>query len=203
MFKLFRLKYNKNNNNIVKHLIVGLGNIGADYAGTRHNIGFDVLDALAKASNTCFEEKRYGSIAVVKHKGRTLILLKPNTYVNLSGKAVNYWLQKEKIPVERLFVIADDLALPFEKQRLRAKGSDAGHNGLANINSIIGHNKYSRLRFGIGDEFRKGQQIDFVLGKWSDEENKIIKDRLAIACDAIKMFSTLGIDKAMNQYNNK
>ena len=154
----------------MKYLIVGLGNIGPEYQNTRHNIGFKVLDAFAKASNTVFEDMRYGAVATVKLKGRTLILLKPNTYMNLSGKAVSYWMQKEKIELSNLFVVVDDLALPFGTIRLRGKGSDGGHNGLKSINQLLGTQDYTRLRFGIGNEFPKGKQVDYVLGEWSSEE---------------------------------
>ena len=151
----------------MKYLIVGLGNIGPEYQNTRHNIGFKVLDAFAKASNTVFEDMRYGAVATVKLKGRTLILLKPNTYMNLSGKAVSYWMQKEKIELSNLFVVVDDLALPFGTIRLRGKGSDGGHNGLKSINQLLGTQDYTRLRFGIGNEFPKGKQVDYVLGGWT------------------------------------
>ena len=156
----------------MKYLIVGLGNIGPEYQNTRHNIGFKVLDAFAKASNTVFEDMRYGAVATVKLKGRTLILLKPNTYMNLSGKAVSYWMQKEKIELSNLFVVVDDLALPFGTIRLRGKGSDGGHNGLKSINQLLGTQDYTRLRFGIGNEFPKGKQVDYVLGEWSSEEEE-------------------------------
>ena len=140
----------------MKYLIVGLGNIGSEYQDTRHNIGFNVLDAFAKASNAVFEEKRYGAVCEVKVKGRTLVLLKPNTYMNLSGKAVSYWMQKEKIALENLLIIVDDLALPFGTLRLRAQGSDGGHNGLKNINALLGTTNYARLRYGIGSDFKRG-----------------------------------------------
>ena len=156
----------------MKYLIVGLGNIGPEYQNTRHNIGFRVLDAFVKASNAVFEDMRYGAVATVKLKGRTLILLKPNTYMNLSGKAVSYWMQKEKIDLSNLFVVVDDLALPFGTIRLRSKGSDGGHNGLKSINQLLGTQAYTRLRFGIGDNFSKGRQVDYVLGEWSDGEEE-------------------------------
>ena len=148
----------------MKYLIVGLGNIGDEYKDTRHNIGFTVLDAMALASNTAFTDKRYGAVCQVKYKGRDLILLKPSTFMNLSGNAVNYWLKKEKIPVENMLVIVDDIALPLGSIRMRHKGSDGGHNGLAHISAILGTNEYPRIRFGIGNSFRKGSQVDFVLG---------------------------------------
>lgn len=187
----------------MKYLIAGLGNIGAEYQYTRHNIGFRVLDALAKASNIVFADRRYGEVAELKVKGKTLILLKPSTYMNLSGNAVRYWLKEEKIPVENLLVVVDDLALPFGSLRLKGKGSDAGHNGLKNIQSILGTQVYSRLRFGIGSEFSKGRQIDYVLGEFSDEEEKALPERLETADEIIKSFCLAGLQNTMNQYNNK
>lgn len=187
----------------MKYLIAGLGNIGAEYQYTRHNIGFRVLDALAKASNIVFTDRRYGEIAELKVKGKTLILLKPSTYMNLSGNAVRYWLKEEKIPVENLLVVVDDLALPFGSLRLKGKGSDAGHNGLKNIQSVLGTQVYSRLRFGIGSEFSKGRQIDYVLGEFSDEEEKALPERLETADEIIKSFCLAGLQNTMNQYNNK
>ncbi|HEX3006083.1 MAG TPA: aminoacyl-tRNA hydrolase [Bacteroidales bacterium] len=187
----------------MKYLVVGLGNIGDEYAHTRHNIGFDVLDALASASNIYFQENRYGKTAEYKFKGRTFILLKPSTFMNLSGKAVNYWLQKENIPQENLLVIVDDLALPIGKMRLRGKGSDGGHNGLKNINEMLGNDNYARLRFGIGDNFAKGRQIDFVLSRWTKEEESILNERILLAIDIIRSFGTIGVAQTMNLYNNK
>lgn len=187
----------------MKYLIVGLGNIGAEYAETRHNIGFKVLDALAKASNTVFVTSRYGDIAEVKFKGRTFVLLKPSTYMNLSGKAVNYWLKAEKIEVENMLVVVDDIAIPFGTIRIRTKGSDGGHNGLKNINEMLGHNNYARLRFGIGGDFPRGFQIDYVLGEWSDEELKTLEEKMLPACEAIKSFGLTGIERTMNTFNKK
>ncbi|MDP4208978.1 MAG: aminoacyl-tRNA hydrolase [Bacteroidota bacterium] len=187
----------------MKFLIVGLGNIGDEYHITRHNIGFQVLDALAKASNICFEDKRYGAVTEYKFKGRTYVLLKPSTYMNLSGKAVNYWLQKENIPVENLLVIVDDLALPLGTLRLRSKGSDGGHNGLKSINEVLGRQDYSRLRFGIGNDFPKGHQVDFVLGEWNAEEKKILETRIPLSIEMIKSFGTIGVQMTMTQFNNK
>lgn len=184
-------------------LIAGLGNIGAEYADTRHNIGFKVLDAFAKASDTSFISGRYGSTAVVSVKGHKLLLLKPSTYMNLSGKAVNYWLQAEKIKQENLLVVLDDLALPFGSLRMRKQGSDGGHNGLKSITESLGNNSYARLRIGISDAFSKGHQIDYVLGKWKATEEKelpFIEDK---AIDAIKAFVTMGPDRAMNIANTK
>lgn len=187
----------------MKYLIVGLGNIGDEYQNTRHNIGFKVLDALAEASNTVFNDKRYGFVGEMKLKGHTLILLKPSTYMNLSGNAVRYWLQKEKIDLENLLIVVDDLALPIGALRLKSKGSDAGHNGLKHIAQILGTQSYNRLRFGIGNNFPKGGQIDYVLGKFSPEEEGIINARLETACDIIRTFALAGINIAMNQFNNK
>lgn len=187
----------------MKYLIAGLGNIGSEYSNTRHNIGFMVLDALAKASNISFSDARYGSVVEVKHKGRTFILLKPSTYMNLSGKAVSYWLQKEKIPVENLLVVLDDIALPLGHLRLRANGSDGGHNGLKSIDSILGHQNYSRLRFGIGGDFPKGYQVDHVLGEWGDEELKALPDSIKKANDTIFSFGTIGLERTMNLFNKR
>lgn len=187
----------------MKYLIVGLGNIGEEYAGTRHNIGFDVLNNLADEHDLQFKEQRYGSLCTYKFKSRQFILLKPNTFVNLSGKAVNYWLQKEKIPLQNLLIIVDDLALPFGALRLKTKGGDAGHNGLKNIQNILNTGNYSRLRFGIGNEFQRGQQIDFVLGRWSAEEIENLKERKKMAIEIIKSFGTIGATQTMNQFNNK
>lgn len=188
----------------MKYLIVGLGNIGEEYAKTRHNVGFQILDALAGASNLVFDvNNRYGAIAQYKFKGRAFILLKPSTYMNLSGNAVRYWMQKENIPLENLLIIVDDLALPFASIRIRAKGGDAGHNGLKHINQILGSNEYARVRFGIGDQFSKGQQVDYVLGKWSDEEAKILPERMDKVVQIIKSFGTVGLAQTMNQFNNK
>ena len=187
----------------MKYLVTGLGNIGLEYAHTRHNIGFDILDALAGASNISFKDQRYGFYAELKHRGRTFCLLKPSTYVNLSGNAVRFYLQKLKLPEDRLLVVTDDIALAFGTIRLRAKGGDAGHNGLAHINTILGTSNYARLRFGIGNEFGRGQQVDHVLGKWEEEEKKLLAERMVVAGEAILTFGTLGIQRAMNLYNNK
>ncbi|MBQ8607050.1 MAG: aminoacyl-tRNA hydrolase [Bacteroidaceae bacterium] len=187
----------------MKYLIVGLGNIGEEYRNTRHNIGFNVLDALAKASNIVFEDKRYGAVATLSLKGRQLILLKPSTYMNLSGNAVRYWMQQEKIPLENLLIVVDDLALPFGALRLKPKGSDAGHNGLKHIAATLGTQAYTRLRFGIGNDFPRGHQIDFVLGQFTEDDMKIMDDRIAIAIDIIKSFCLAGVAITMNQYNKK
>lgn len=187
----------------MKYLILGLGNIGHEYINTRHNIGFKVLDAFAEASNTSFIERRYGNLATLKHRARTLLLLKPNTYMNLSGNALNYWMQEEKIPIERVLVVVDDLALPFASLRLREKGSDAGHNGLKHIAQILGHQQYTRLRFGIGGDFKPGQQVDYVLGQWSPEEKQALPERIELAIDIIKSFVTIGTARTMNAFNGK
>ncbi len=187
----------------MKYLIVGLGNVGAQYQDTRHNVGFNVADALAESSATSFSDLRYGAVALAKHKGRHLVLLKPNTYMNLSGKAVNYWLQKEKIPFEKLLIVTDDLALPFGKQRLRLKGSDGGHNGLKSINQVLGRTDYARLRIGIGNEFQKGNQVDYVLGKWSAEEMITLPERIKIAAETCQAFTTIGGSQTMTFFNNK
>ena len=185
----------------MKYLVVGLGNIGVEYSNTRHNIGFTILDAITIASNIVFKDKRYAFRAEYKFKSRIFILIKPSTYVNLSGKAVNYWLQKEKIPIENLLIILDDLSLPFGLLRLKQKGGDAGHNGLKSINQILGHQNYARLRFGIGNNYNKGTQSDYVLSQWSEEEENKIGEYINIAIDIVKNFGTIGIERTMNQYN--
>lgn len=187
----------------MKYLIVGLGNIGPEYQFTRHNIGFMMLDAFAKVSNVFFTESRYGSVARCRVKNRELVLLKPNTFMNLSGNAVRYYLQQEKIPLENLLVLVDDLALPFGTLRLRAKGSGGGHNGLGNIQQMIGSENYARLRFGIGNQFVKGAQIDYVLSSFSEEEIKTIAERCAITTEIIKSFCLSGVELTMTQFNNK
>jgi PTH1 family peptidyl-tRNA hydrolase len=187
----------------MKYLVAGLGNIGNEYAHTRHNIGFDVLDALARASNISFKDKRYGFVAEYKYKARTYVLLKPSTYMNLSGNAVRYWLNKHKLPIEKLLVVVDDLALPFGTLRLRAKGGDAGHNGLNHIQTILGTAGYARLRFGIGNEFSRGQQVDYVLSGWSEEEEAKLPERIGMAGEIIQSFGTIGLQRTMNLYNNK
>ena len=186
-----------------KYLIVGLGNIGSEYQDTRHNIGFKILNQLAKDKKTNFETAKLGSITSFNHKGKKLILLKPSTFMNLSGKAVNYWMQKEKISSENLLIITDDLNLNFGSIRLKAKGSDGGHNGLKDIQKVLNTTKYPRFRFGIGDEFSKGHQINYVLGRWSDKENEKLKERLETAGQLILSFTTAGIANTMNQFNGK
>ena len=187
----------------MKYLIAGLGNIGAEYKNTRHNVGFQILDALTGASNISFNDKRYGFVAEYKFKARTFILLKPTTYMNLSGRAVSYWLQKEEIPIENLLVLVDDIALPFGTLRVRAKGGAGGHNGLENINQVIGRNDYARLRFGIGDNFHKGFQVDYVLGEWSAEEKKELPAKIDSCIEIIQSFGTIGTERTMNFFNKK
>lgn len=186
-----------------KFLIVGLGNIGEKYYDTRHNIGFKILDELASEEKITFEVDKLGAITSFKFKGRTFILLKPSTYMNLSGKAVNYWLTKEKIPLENLLVVCDDLNLPFGSIRVKAKGSDGGHNGLKDINAVLQTQQYARFRFGVGSEFSKGRQADYVLGEWSEEEYKLLPERLEIAKQLIKSFGTAGLNNTMNVFNGK
>jgi len=185
----------------MKYLIVGLGNIGDGYADTRHNIGFMALDAMALASNAVFTDRRYGYVSTLKYKGKELVLLKPSTFMNLSGNAVRYWIRKEKIPIENLLVIVDDLALPLGSIRMRMKGSDGGHNGLAHINSVLTTTEYSRIRIGIGNNFTKGSQVNYVLGRWDDEEKKFLEDRLAIVIEMIKSFCTAGTELTMTAFN--
>lgn len=187
----------------MQFLIVGLGNIGDEYADTRHNIGFNILDALAKASNIVFDDRRYGFVQKVRVKNQQLVLLKPSTYMNLSGQAVRYWMQKENIPVENLLVVVDDISLPVGTLRLRAGGSEAGHNGLRSITQTIGTQQYARLRFGIGNDFPHGAQADFVLSPFLPDERTVVDASIPVACDAIKAFALSGIDFAMNQYNKR
>lgn len=187
----------------MKYLIAGLGNIGEEYDGTRHNIGFSILDALARASNIVFSDGRYGATAGLTVKGRQLLLLKPSTYMNLSGNAVRYWLKEKNIPVERLLVVVDDLALPLGQLRMRPGGSEGGHNGLRHITSVLGTNQYARLRFGIGNDFPRGGQIDYVLGRFSADEESLLAERVGVACEMVKSFCLAGIDITMNQYNKK
>jgi peptidyl-tRNA hydrolase, PTH1 family len=185
----------------MKYLIVGLGNIGAEYADTRHNIGFNVVDELAASLEGTWKNATLGSIAEVKHKGRILILLKPNTYMNLSGKAVNYWMQKEKIPIENLLVIVDEIQLDLGTIRLRGKGTDGGHNGLKDIHAQLGTIDYARLRIGIGKNFHPGGQVNYVLGKWSKDEATLLPEVLKAGAEAIKTFVSIGLKRAMDQVN--
>ena len=187
----------------MKYLIAGLGNIGSEYAETRHNIGFKVLDALAAASNAVFRTERYGDVAEMRFKGRTFLLLKPSTYMNNSGNAVRYWLRKEKVEPAELLVVLDDLALPLGTIRMRAKGNDGGHNGLKSIDACIGTNAYPRLRCGIGHDFRQGQQVDYVLGEWLPEEKETLRSVIGMASEAVLSFGTQGVERTMNLFNKK
>lgn len=202
--KLFGAKSDKNTvDPMKKFLIVGLGNIGPKYDNTRHNIGFKILDEVAQTEEITFEAKKLGSIAQFRFKGRTFILLKPSTFMNLSGKSVKYWLTKEKIPSENLLVICDDINLPFGSIRLKAKGSDGGHNGLKDIISVLQSQKYARFRFGVGSEFSKGRQSDYVLGTWNEDELKLLPERLEKGVQIIKSFGTAGLNNTMNSFNGK
>lgn len=185
----------------MKFLIVGLGNIGFEYDATRHNIGFDVADAFVVKQGGEFRLDRHAFVAECKWKGKNFVVIKPTTYMNLSGKAVKYWLDKEKIPIDNMLVVMDDLALPIETLRLRASGSDAGHNGLKNIDLILQSNKYARLRFGIGNNFAKGKQVDFVLGKWTPSELPIVKEKVLKAIEVIESFAAQGVLRTMSAYN--
>ncbi len=186
-----------------KFLIVGLGNIGSEYANTRHNIGFKILDFFSKKESINFQTAKLGDIAEFKVKGRTILLLKPNTYMNLSGKAVKYWLDKENISKENLLVITDDLNLSFGTIRIKTKGSDGGHNGLKNIQLLLNSTEYPRFRFGISDAFKKGQQVNYVLGEWSEEEKKNLEERLQLSSEIITSFVLSGLNDTMNLYNGK
>jgi PTH1 family peptidyl-tRNA hydrolase len=185
----------------MKYLIAGLGNIGEEYKHTRHNIGFDVVDAFAARHNAVFQNDRLADVAECKWKGKTFILIKPTTYMNLSGRAVKYWLDKEKIPLENLLVILDDLALPLDVIRLRPGGSDAGHNGLKSIQESLGSNQYPRLRFGVGNQYPKGRQVEFVLGKWKNTEEPVVQEKIEKSADIIESFASIGIARTMNEYN--
>lgn len=186
-----------------KFLIAGLGNIGAEYVNTRHNIGFKVLDFFAAKESISFETVKFGAMAQYKLKGRTFFLLKPNTYMNLSGKALKYWMDKENIPTENVLVITDDLNLPFGTVRIKPKGSDGGHNGLKSIQQLLGTTAYPRFRFGISDEFKKGQQVDYVLGEWDEAEKAKLPERLGLAAEVIRSFGTAGLDNTMSGFNGK
>ena len=187
----------------MKYLIVGLGNPGDEYAYTRHNIGFKILDALSGVSNISFNTGRHGDVAEIKHKGRTLILLKPMTFMNLSGKAVQHWMQQEKINPENLLVVTDDISLPFGTIRIRGNGSDGGHNGLKSIQEHLGNDQYARLRFGVGNDFERGRQADYVLSEWSTQEALALKIRIAKAAEAVLSFSSIGLSHTMSLYNGK
>ena len=186
-----------------KYLIVGLGNIGAKYDNTRHNIGFKILDALAKDNDATFETDKLGDVASFRFKGRTFILLKPSTYMNLSGKAVKYWMDKEKIGIDNLLIITDDLNIDFGMIRLKAKGSDGGHNGLKDIQEKLNTTKYPRFRFGVGAEYSKGRQVDFVLNEWTKEETSLLIERISVSCNLITSFGTAGMSITMNTFNGK
>jgi PTH1 family peptidyl-tRNA hydrolase len=186
-----------------KYLIAGLGNIGDEYVNTRHNIGFQVLEQLAADNSATFRTDRLAAVCEIRFKGRTLILIKPSTYMNLSGKAINYWLQAEKISKENLLVVTDDIALPFGSLRMKIKGSDGGHNGLKNIQEILGTTEYARLRFGVGSEFQKGSQVNYVLGKWNEEESRLLPERIKMAAEMIKSYATIGIQLTMTNFNKK
>ena len=186
-----------------KFLIVGLGNIGPKYENTRHNIGFKILDELAREKEVTFETQKLGDVATFKFKGRTFVMLKPSTYMNLSGKAVNYWMQKEKIALENLLVVTDDLNLPFGTLRLKTKGSDGGHNGLKDIQAQLNTTKYNRFRFGISDEFSKGNQVNYVLGEWDGGEERKLPERLKTSAELILSFGTAGVSNTMNTFNGK
>ncbi len=202
--KLFNSKIEKPiEDPMKKFLIVGLGNIGEKYHNTRHNIGFKILDDIASKEEATFESEKLGSIATFRFKGRTFILLKPSTYMNLSGKAVSYWLTKENIPIENLLVICDDLNLEFGAIRVKAKGSDGGHNGLKDINAVLQTQQYARFRFGVGSEFSRGKQVDYVLGEWDNEEQKLLPERLEKAHELVKSFGTSGLNITMNTFNGK
>lgn len=187
----------------MKYLIVGLGNIGSEYAATRHNIGFRILDAYAEASNISFSTERYGDVAHCRLKNKQLVLLKPSTYMNLSGNAVRYWQQKENIALENILILVDDIALPFGAIRLKTSGSDAGHNGLKNIAQMLGTQAYARLRFGVGNDFARGCQIDYVLGNFTADQEKELPERLKVAVEAMCEFVLAGAQSAMCKYNNK
>jgi PTH1 family peptidyl-tRNA hydrolase len=187
----------------MKYLIAGLGNIGREYAGTRHNIGFDVLNEWAKDAGACFSVNRLAATTQLSFKGRQIHLIQPTTYMNLSGRAVKYWMNELKIPVENLLVIVDDLALPFGTLRLRGKGSDGGHNGLKSIDFELQTNQYARLRFGIGNDFPKGMQVEYVLAKWSKEQAELLPERMKMAAEICRSFCTAGLANTMSAYNNK
>ena len=200
---IFKKNTPEDNIPMKKFLIVGLGNIGSEYANTRHNIGFKVLDYIANQEGILFQTQKLGDVAELKIKGRTLLLLKPNTYMNLSGKAVKYWLEKEKIEKENLLVITDDLNLAFGTIRIKTKGTDGGHNGLKNIQLLLNSSEYPRFRFGISDAFKKGKQVDYVLGEWDAAEKEQLKERLTLSAEIVKSFALAGLNNTMNTFNGK
>lgn len=187
----------------MKYLIVGLGNPGVKYENTRHNIGFKVVEEFVRQCDGSFSEDKHAHVARVKFKGRVIVVIKPTTYMNLSGKAVNYWLQSEKIPLDNMMVVTDDIALPFGKLRMKGKGSDGGHNGLKDIQGTLNTPKYARLRFGVGNDFHPGQQADYVLGEWKSDEQSQLVERIKIATEFIKGFTTMGLQMTMSAWNNK
>ena len=201
--KSFLSTKNNTSPDMKKFLIVGLGNIGSEYDNTRHNIGFKILDNLASKENITFENKKLGAISQFRFKGRTFILLKPSTYMNLSGKAVKYWMTKENIALENVLIICDDLNISFGTIRVKGKGSAGGHNGLKDINVQLNTQNYPRFRFGVGDEFSKGRQIDYVLGKWTPEEETKLVERLDKSCELIKSYGTAGLNNTMSDFNGK
>jgi PTH1 family peptidyl-tRNA hydrolase len=201
--KIFGKKHIEVEDTMKKFLIVGLGNIGQEYENTRHNIGFKILDYIAKHEGLTFQTQKLGDVAEYSIKGRKLYLLKPNTYMNLSGKAVKYWMEKENIAKENVLVITDDLNLSFGTIRIKAKGSDGGHNGLKNIQAVLNTVEYPRFRFGISDQFKKGQQVDYVLGEWSKEETSILIERLEVASKVVQSFALAGLSITMNEFNGK
>jgi PTH1 family peptidyl-tRNA hydrolase len=201
ILKIFGYRREKIEEDPMKYLIVGLGNMHPDYDDTRHNIGFDVVDVLAEKASASWKLSNLGAITEIKHRGRKLILLKPSTYMNRSGKAVRYWMEKEKIPIERVLIVVDDINLSLGLLRMRAKGSDGGHNGLKDIQTTLGNNKYPRLRIGIGNDFYKGQQVDYVLGKWTSDERNQLPEILEKAGKAAKSFAAIGLGHTMSQYN--
>ena len=203
IFVQFFHQRKRNEPDEMKYLIACLGNIGVEYEDTRHNIGFKIADRLAKDLEATFTTGRLAQVAEMRFKGKTLVVIKPTTYMNLSGKAVKYWLNEEKIPIENLLVVNDDIALPLGTLRLRKQGADGGHNGLTDIIEKLGTNVFCRLRFGLGDDFPRGRQIDFVLGKWKPSEEPIVNEKADIAVEIIKSFVTQGPDRTMNLYNKK
>ncbi|KGK32045.1 aminoacyl-tRNA hydrolase [Cellulophaga sp. E6(2014)] len=208
MFKLLKFflkkpkSYLEEQNTMKKYLIIGLGNIGPEYAQTRHNIGFKVLDKFAQQEDLSFETAKLGDVTTFKIKGRSVLLLKPSTYMNLSGKALHYWMEKENIPLENVLVITDDINLDFGVIRVKTKGSNGGHNGLKDIQNTLNSSNYNRFRFGVGADFGKGRQVDYVLGKWNDDERAAMPERLERSAEVIKSFVLAGITITMNQYNN-
>lgn len=207
MFQLFKFLFGghksplEEKNDMKKFLIVGLGNIGVEYAETRHNIGFKILNAFAKKEEFSFTSARLGYIATFKVKGRSILFLKPSTYMNLSGKALKYWMDKEKVPLENILVITDDINLPFGTLRLKTKGSDGGHNGLKDIQNVLQTNQYNRFRFGVGADFGKGRQVDYVLGEWNETEIEQLNERLEKSIELIRSFVLSGVKNTMNMFN--